>query len=709
MIPDGGARPPGQVIAGFEEAEMVEVERVGAILEIRLANPPVNALGAAARAAVLEAVAEAQADPAVAAVMISGRGGIFSGGADIAEFDSPALRDHALPEVLDRIEHSAKPVIAAISGICFGGGWEMALACHYRIADATARFALPEVKLGLLPGAGGTQRLPRIAGAAAALDVMTSGRTIGVQEAFALGIVDQRVDGDPVDAARAWVAAGAQGIRRTGDLPVPADQAEAVAAARGRIKPNALSSAPARIVDCVAAIGADFQAGRAVEAHLFEQLRETAASRALRHAFFGERTVARIPGLAKNAATRPIASVGIVGGGLMGTGIAIALLNAGLPVVIVEPRDDARDKAGAAIRKTIQRDVDKGRIGQDLAEARLAALSLAPALDALGQVDLVIEAVFEDLGVKEQVFGALDRMTKPTAILASNTSTLDLDTIAAFVADPSRVVGLHFFSPANVMRLLEVVRGDKTAPDVLASAMAFAKRIGKVGVVSGVCDGFIGNRMLEEYLRQAYVLLEEGALPQQIDGALERWCMAMGPLRVLDLAGQDIGWAIRKRRAIEQPDRPYSKICDRICELGRFGQKTGKGIYLYPDGRSAQPDPEIERLIVAYSAEIGVERRAISDEEIVERCLYALINEGARIVGEGIAYRPVDVDMIYVNGYGFARERGGPLFQADALGLGTVLDRLRALAKGRNGWSWTPAPLLERLASEGRTFAGLNG
>ncbi|MDR3449217.1 MAG: 3-hydroxyacyl-CoA dehydrogenase NAD-binding domain-containing protein [Alphaproteobacteria bacterium] len=688
---------------------MIEVERVGSILEVRLANPPVNAMGAPVRRAVLEAIVQAEVDPAVVAVVITGKGGLFSGGADITEFESPAMRDHFLPDLVDRIEQSSKPVIAAISGTCFGGGLETVLSCHYRIADATARFSLPEVKLGLLPGGGGTQRLPRLVGAAAALDIMTSGRALGAKEALALGLVDQLAEGDPVAAAHALVASGVPALRRSCDLPAPADQAEAVSAARSRLKPEALSTAPARIADCVAVIGTDFQAGRAVEAELFDGLRATEASRALRHAFFGERKVARIPGLAKDVAPRSIGSVGIVGGGLMGTGIAIALLGAGLSVVIVELRDEARDKAGGCIRKTILRDVEKGRITQERADARLAALSLAPSLEALDQVDLVIEAVFEDLGVKEQVFTALDRITRPDAILASNTSTLDLDKIAAFVADPSRVVGLHFFSPANIMRLLEVVRGAKTALAVLASAMAFAKRIGKIGVVSGVCDGFIGNRMFEEYLRQAYFLLEEGALPQQIDGAMERWGMAMGPLRVLDLAGQDIGWAIRQRRAVEQPDRPYSQICDRIYALGRYGQKTGKGMYNYADGRTAQPDPEIERLIIDYSAEIGVERRVISDEEIVERCLYALINEGARIVGEGIAYRPVDVDMIYLNGYGFARERGGPLFQADEIGLAKVLERLCALAKGRNGWSWMPAPLLEQLVVQAKLFEGLNG
>lgn len=683
--------------------------RADGVCEIVLDNPPVNALGAALRRHLLTAVEAADADPAVVAIVLRGRGSTFSAGADIAEFAAADMGEPWHPEVLHRIEACSKPVIAAISGVCLGGGLETALACHYRIADASARFALPEVTLGILPGAGGTQRLPRLTAAREALAMMTSGRMIDAGRALALGVVDRLVDGDVAVAARELAAsANRPSIRRTSALPVPADLAEAVADARARLPVTSLSTAPARIIDCVASMTSDFAAGCATETALFNELRSTEAARALQHAFFGERKVSRIPCLPRDMKARPIAKVGIVGGGLMGTGIAIALLNAGLSVIVVESRDDAREKLRGTAVRAVERDAAKGRITQAVAEARIAALSMAAGLEALGDVDLVIEAVFEDLAAKEQVFTALDRVVRPDTILASNTSTLDLDAIAAFVADPSRVVGLHFFSPANIMRLLEIVRGAATAPDVLATAMAFAKRVGKVGVISGVCDGFIGNRMFEEYLRQAYFLLEEGALPQGVDRAMERWGMAMGPLRVLDLAGQDIGWAIRKRRAVEQPDRPYSGIPDRVCELGRFGQKVGSGMYQYPDGRTAVSDPLIDDLIVAYSQEIGVERRLIEDAEIVDRCLLALINEGARIVGEGIAYRPVDVDMIYLNGYGFARERGGPMFQADEIGLGTVLDKIRALAAGRNGWAWEPAPLLVELAAQGKCFADLN-
>jgi len=429
----------------------------------------------------------------------------------------------------------------------------------------------------------------------------------------------------------------------------------------------------------------------------------------LNHASVGERIVARIPGLADEVAPRPISRVGVVGGGLMGTGIAIALLNAGFSVTLVELRPEALAKAGETIRKTIQRDVERNRIVQSAADARIAAFSPAQTLDAIAEVDLVIEAVFEEMGVKKEIFTALDAVTRPDAILASNTSTLDLNAIADLVADPSRVVGLHFFSPANIMRLLEVVRGRRTADDVLATAMALGQRMGKVSVVSGVCDGFIGNRIFEEYLRQVWLLLEEGALPQQIDAAMEHWGMAMGPCRTMDLVGQDIGWAIRKRRSVEQPDRPYSAVIDRICEAGRFGQKTGKGLYAYPDGRTSQIDAEAARLIEAYSHEIGLQRRIITDEEIVSRCLLAMINEGAHILGEAIAYRPVDVDMVYLHGYGFPRERGGPMFQADRIGATALIERLRELETGRNGWAWAPAPLIARLAAGNQRFADLNG
>lgn len=687
----------------------VEATQIGAATVLSLSNGAVNALsvGNGFVAAIAQAIDAALADTACKAIVVTGAGRMFCGGADITDFDGDPALVGGLRSLIATIEASKKPVIMALHGMALGGGLELAMAGHYRIADAGTKLGLPEVTLGLLPGAGGTQRLPRLVGTGAALKMMLSGKPITARQAAESGLVDQIVEGDLL-AAALEVAQGTPAVRRAGTLPIPNDIAEVVEAQRQGLRPG-LNQALAKILDCVAVISDDLSAGLAVEEALFEELMRSDISRGLRHAFFGERAVARIPGLAAELKAPDSRTAGIVGGGTMGTGIAIALLNAGIKVTLIETRDDARARAEQTIRATIARDVAKGRIDQARADARAAALSTADALDALSDVDLVIEAVFEDMSVKEQVFSALDRITRPDTILASNTSTLDLNAIAAFTSNPARVVGLHFFSPANIMRLLEVVRGRVTAPEVLAAAMAFGKRIGKVAVVSGVCDGFIGNRMFEEYLRQAWFLLEEGALPQQIDAALERWGMAMGPCRTMDLVGQDIGWSIRKRRAIESPDRPYSGVIDRICEMGRFGQKTDSGIYAYPDGRTPTADPEIETLIEDYSREIGVERRAISDDEIVERCLLAMINEGAKIVGEGIAYRSVDVDVAFLNGYGFARERGGPLFQADLIGLPEVLEKLRHYQAGRNGWAWQPAPLIEKLAAEGTAFADLNG
>ncbi len=438
-----------------------------------------------------------------------------------------------------------------------------------------------------------------------------------------------------------------------------------------------------------------------------EQDMTNQAEAALRHGAEARALAARVPGL-EGVAPRAIASVAVVGGGLMGTGIAVAILNAGLRVTLIEPRDDARSRAGASIAKTIHRDVDKGRIDGATAGLRIAALSMAGDLQSAADADLVIEAVFEEMSVKREVFGALDRIVGPDTILASNTSTLDLDAIAACTTRPDRVVGLHFFSPANVMKLLEVVRGAATSPATLASAMHFGAAIGKSPVAAGVCDGFIGNRMFEEYLRQAWFLLEEGALPAQLDGALTDWGMAMGPCAVMDLAGQDIGWSIRKRRAVEQPDRPYSRVPDLVCELDRYGQKTGAGFYRYSDGRRAEHDPEIDALIAAESARIGLDRRVIGDDEIVERCVFALVNEGAKILGEGIAARPLDIDVVWLDGYGFPATRGGPMHFADSYGLPRILAAIERLAGGRHGWAWTPAPLLVELVRDGRNFGSLN-
>ncbi len=679
---------------------------------IRLNNPPVNALSISGGLidAVASALADSLADERCRTILIAGAGRIFCGGADIRDFNGDLAALDAVRRMMNSVERAAKPVVMALHGFALGGGLELAMCGHYRVAARGSWLGLPEVTLGILPGSGGTQRLPRLIDTDKALSMMLDGKPVSAEEALTLGLIDRIVDGDVVAGARAFIAESVDlACRPTRDMAVKGDAQAAVDKARTVIRKRSIGKARDHIIACVeAAATGSVDAGLATEAALLADLMHSDASRGLRHAFFGQRTVARIPDLPGDAVARPIRSVGIVGGGLMGTGIAIAVLNAGLPITMVEMRADALDKAAATIARTIQRDVEKGRLSQDKADARIAAYTPAGGMDALADADLVIEAVFEDLGVKQQVFTQLGDIVGPDAILASNTSTLDLDAIAAFAPLPERVVGLHFFSPANIMKLLEVVRGAKTAPDVLASAMAFARAIGKVGVVAGVCDGFIGNRMFEEYLRQVWFLLEEGALPQQIDKALENWGMAMGPCRTMDLAGQDIGWSVRKRRAVEQPDRPYSKVIDKICERGRFGQKTGKGLYLYPDGRTATVDPEIDALIVGHSADIGLQRRAIDDAEIVSRCVLAMANEGARIVGEGIAYRPVDVDIIYLNGYGFPAERGGPLFHADRIGLPQLLETIRGYAAGRHGWAWEPAPLLVELAESGKRFEDLN-
>ncbi len=678
------------------------------VLELCFSNPPFNVLsvGAGLVSVLLDAVSGAVADSRVELIILAGGGGNFSAGADIADFDGDPVQLMTVRTLFDRIENSPKPIVAAIEGLCLGGGFELALTAHYRVANATAGFGFPEISLGLLPGGGGTQRSPRLAGAANALDLMLSGRRIAAARAREMGLVDEVVEGSPAQAVRDRFAAGAfRAVRRIGELPAPPDLGPALEAVRQR---GGLSLAARHIVTCVEGTGSlAIEAGLELEGRLFGKLMESAASKALRHGFFGRRIVQRIPGLPKVLPVK-VDAVTIVGGGLMGTGIAIALLNAGRMVTIVEPYEDQRARALETIEKTIGRDVEKGRISREAAERRLAALSLVSALEDAAPSHLYIEAIFEDMDAKRTVFAALDRVAPPGAILASNTSTLDLDEIAACTGRPESVVGMHFFSPANIMRLLEVVRGKRTSAQTLASAMAFAKAIGKTGVVAGVCDGFIGNRIFEEYLRQAWFLLEEGATPRQVDTVLEDFGMAMGPCRVMDLAGQDIGWKIRQRRAVEQPDRPYSRVPDLICELGRFGQKTGAGFYLYPDGRTPQPDPEMDALIAAESARLGLERRAIGDEEIVQRCIYAMVNEGARILEEGIAYRPVDIDVIYLDGYGFPAERGGPMFLAEQQGLANVLAATQRFSAARHGWAWEPARLLVDLVERGGSFAELN-
>ena len=680
---------------------------------VTLENPPVNTLAHGVRKGIADGLAKALADPAVKAIVLTGAGNAFSGGAEIREFGTPAaMAAPNLREVIAALDAAAKPVIAAIHKVAMGGGLELALGCHWRIAAPGAQFALPEVKLGILPGAGGTQRLPRAIDAKAALDMMLAGNPVASDKAPA-GLVDEIAAGELLPAALAFarkVVAEKRPSRRLRDekAKLAGEAAAFFAEARKRVAKEARGfPAPPKIVDCVeAAANLPADEGLRFERARYEELVVTTESKAMRHAFFGERAAAKIPDVPDSTPVREVKKVAIIGAGTMGGGIGMAFANAGFPVTLLEVKQEALDRGLETIRKNYAATVAKGRLAQDEMDRRMARFGTALDYGAIRDADLVIEAVFEDIGVKEKVFRTLDETMKPGAILASNTSTLDLDRIAAFTKRPGDVIGMHFFSPANVMRLLEVVRGKATAKDVLATVMQLSKKIRKLGVVSGVCDGFIGNRMLEEYLRQAYFLVEEGALPQQVDRALQDFGLAMGPFAMMDMAGQDIGWHIRKRRRAENPAKQvYPAWLDRICELGRFGQKTGKGVYRYEAGsRAPIPDPEIEQLIVDYSKEAGVERRAVSDAEIVERCLYALANEGAKILEEGIALRASDIDMVYLTGYGFPLYRGGPMFYADTVGLANVAAAMERYAKGRNGQFWQPAALLARLAAEGKSF-----
>ena len=695
----------------------IETYRVeGPVAVITLDNPPVNGLGHAVRQAVMEGLQHAQADDAVRAIMIIGAHKVFSGGADIREFNTPkALAAPTLRDLILVAEASTKPVIAAIGGVCMGGGLELSLGCHYRVAAPEAKIGLPEVKLGLIPGAGGTQRLPRAVGVERALDMIVSGNPVPAAKLAGTALIDELIAGDFEAGAMAFaqrVVAESRPPRRMRDVVIDFPQGKAFfdAARQKAAAANPHLTAPVKCVDAVqAAVDRPFDEGIAFERATFVQLLESPESKAMRHAFFGERAAGKIPDVPADTPVRNIAQVAVIGAGTMGGGIAMAFLNAGLPVTILETKQEALDKGVATIRRNYESAVKRGKLDAGELDARMRRLTPTLSYDAIKDADLAIEAVFEEMAVKEAVFRKLDGVMKPGAILATNTSTLDVNRIAASTSRPGDVVGLHFFSPANVMRLLEVVRGEKTAKDVLATVMQLARKIGKVAVVSGVCDGFIGNRMVEQYLRQAMFLLDEGATPAQVDGALEAFGMAMGPFRMSDLAGNDIGWAIRKRRYLEKPHMAYSRIADRLCEMGRFGQKTGTGWYRYEAGsREALPDPAVDAMIAGYRKEKGITPRQIGDEEIVDRCVYALTNEGARILEEGIAARASDIDMVYLTGYGFPRHRGGPMLHADLAGLPAVAKRLDAFSEAGSGDAvfWKPAPLLARLAAEGRTFNG---
>ena len=687
----------------------------GSIAVITLDNPPVNGLGLATRSAVVDGMRKALADDAVKAIVITGAGKAFSGGADIKEFNSPkALAEPTLFSVISVVENSSKPVVAAIHAVCMGGGLELALGCHYRIAAPGAQMALPEVKLGLLPGAGGTQRLPRVLGLEMALNMIVSGTPVASEKLAGTTLFDEVIgaDADLLGSALAFAnkVADLRPLPKVRDLKVDYPNHEAfLQFSRNTVKAMAGPfPAPSACVEAVAAsITMKFDDGVMFERSLFMKLILTNESKSLRHAFFAERVASKVPDVPPETPTRPIRSAAVIGAGTMGGGIAMNFVNAGIPVILLETKQEALDKGLATIRKNYENTMKKGKLTPEKFEQRLALISGTLSYADIAQADIVVEAVFEDMGVKEIVFKKLDEVMKPGAILASNTSTLDLDQIAAFTTRPQDVIGTHFFSPANVMKLLEIVRGAKTGKDVLATTLALSKKIKKTGVVSGVCDGFIGNRMIEQYSRQAGFLLEEGCLPEQVDKAVEKFGFAMGPFRMGDLAGNDIGWYIRKRRYVEKPEISYSKTADLLCELGRFGQKTGAGWYDYKAGdRKAYPSDAVNQMIVKHSADIGVERRKISDAEIVERLVYSMVNEGARIVEEGIAMRASDIDMVYLAGYGFPLFRGGPMLYADTVGLPNVLAAIEKYARGRHGDAWAPAPLLVQLAAQGKTFNG---
>ena len=685
----------------------------GAVAVIRLDNPPVNALSASVRKGIAEGLDRAADAESIAAVILTGAGSNFCGGADVTEFNTPLMV--AAPDLHDLfalIEGFPKPVIAALNGLALGGGLELAMSCHYRVALARAMLGLPEVKLGLLPGAGGTQRLPRLTGAERALNMIIGGNPVAARELAKTALLDRVVDDDAVAGAIALVQEAADNklpLKRARDISVVLPNAEAFFDfARGAVAPLSKHyPAPVKIIDAVeAAVLKPFDEGIRVEAAGFAELLQGTVSKALRHIFFATRAAAKIPDVPASTATRPVRSVAVIGAGTMGGGIAMNFANAGVRVTVLETAQAALDKGLAVVKKNYESTLKKGRLTPAQFEERLALITGTLSYDDIADADLVIEAVFEDMGVKKQVFETLDRKARVGAILASNTSTLDLNQIAAVTHRPQDVVGLHFFSPANVTKLLEIVRGAKTAKDVLATALAVAKQIKKIGVVAGVCDGFIGNRMLNAYFRQMDFLLDAGALPQQIDRALESFGFAMGPYRVADLAGNDIGWSIRKRLYTEYPDRPFSRIPDRICELGRFGQKSGAGWYDYKPGeRAAIPSEAVTKIVLEESERLGLKRRKVSDEEIVERALYSLINEGARILEEGVAARSSDIDIVYIAGYGFPDFRGGPMFYADTVGLANIVRAMRGFAKGYRPDAWEPAPLLQRLAAENRGFA----
>lgn len=701
--------------AAIPASSVVTTALQGDVLVVTIDNPPVNALGAAVRQGLLAAMQQAQADAAVAAVLLVGAGKAFIAGADIREFGKPPVAP-ILPEVCRAIENLNKPVVVVLHGAALGGGLEVALSAHYRLALPAATLGLPEVNLGLLPGSGGTQRAPRLMGVQAATTLMLSGQPLQAQAALQAGLVDKLVeDTDPLAAGLAYVrellAANAP-VRRTRDLAIAEPQA-ALAWLDAQKAETAKKSrglfSPLKIIECVqAALQLPFDEGMARERALFMECLDSPQRAGLIHAFFAEREVVKVPE-AQAAQPRPVASIAVIGGGTMGAGIAVAALDAGLPVTMIERDAESIARGRANVEKVYNALVAKGRMTEAAQAAVMARYTGSTDYADIAQVDLVIEAVFEDIEVKKAVFRELDRVCKPGAVLATNTSYLDIDAIAAATGRPQDVIGLHFFSPANIMKLLEIVVPAKVAPDVVATAFELARKLKKVPVRAGVCDGFIGNRILAVYKQAADYLLEDGASPYEIDAAVRGFGFAMGPFQVTDLAGGDIGWATRKRRAATRDPRArYVEIADRICERSWFGQKTGRGFYLYPEGaRTGQPDPEVLAIVDAERAKKGVTPQSFTADEIMRRYMAAMVNEGANVVHEGIALRPLDVDVTFVAGYGFPRHRGGPMKWADMTGLPQLLADIEAFAK-EDPLFWKPSPLLVQLVREGRNFDSLN-
>jgi 3-hydroxyacyl-CoA dehydrogenase len=696
--------------------DLVQLTRIDGIAVVTINNPPVNALSAAVSAGIAAAVAQIERDDAVKAVVFIGAGRTFIAGADIKEFgertSGKIICRESLKPVLLRIEDLGKPVLMAIHGTAFGGGLELAMAGHYRIALASAQVGQPEVKLGIIPGAAGTQRLPRLAGVAKAVEMCVEGAPVKAEDALRSGILDRLVEGDLLTAAIAFAKEIAAKLapktrERNEKLGTPDQNAAIFSAARGaaRKKQRGLL-APLAAIDAIeAATTLPFEQGCRKEEELFTKCLFSDQSRALIHAFFGEREVAKIPDVPKETPILGVNSVGIVGAGTMGGGIAMVFANAGIPVLLKETDQAALDRGLASIQKNYANSVKRGRFTQKFVDERFELIR--PTLDysEFANVDMVVEAVFESMALKKEVFSELDRVCKPGAILATNTSSLNIDEIAAATSRPQSVIGTHFFSPANVMRLLEIVRGAATSREVIATCMQLSKKVGKVAVLVGNCMGFVGNRMFGPYRREAQFLVEEGASVEAVDNALYDFGMAMGPLATGDLAGLDVGWRIRKEfRHLQIPGVRQAFIEDRLCELGRFGQKTGAGWYKYDENRKPSADPQVADLIRHWTCEAGIPQRQIPTEEIVDRGIYTLVNEGARLLEEGIALRAADIDIIYLNGYGFPAYRGGPMWHADTVGLKKVLERIREFQQRLGNW-WEPAPLLQRLAGQGKTFA----